>query len=88
MPNPTTIHPNGPPHCCLSSTITIIIGLTSASTDAPYLKDPKKQPIETRQLGRVLKKLLDFFDIEDMLQLFDFERVLIDHVVPRDWEAL
>ena len=39
------------PHSCLSSTITIIIGLTSASTDALYLKDPVQQPIETRQLG-------------------------------------
>jgi hypothetical protein len=37
--------------CCLSSTITIIIGLTSASTDAPYLKDPNKQPIETSIMG-------------------------------------
>src|SRR5580704_11887218 len=33
-----------------SSTITIIIGPTSASTDAPYLKDANNQPIETRQL--------------------------------------
>jgi hypothetical protein len=39
------------PHSCLSATITIIIGLTSASTDALYLKDPVQQPIETRQLG-------------------------------------
>jgi len=38
----------------------------------PYLKDPKKQPIETRQLEHVPKKLLDFFD-SGMLQLFDFE---------------
>jgi len=34
-PNHTIIHPNGPPHCCLSSTIIIIIGLTSASTEDP-----------------------------------------------------
>jgi hypothetical protein len=25
---------------------------------------------------------------EDMLQLFDFERVLFDHVIPRDRDAL
>jgi hypothetical protein len=30
----------------------------------PPISRPKKQPIEKRQLGRVLKKLLDFFDIE------------------------
>jgi hypothetical protein len=29
----------------------------------------------------VPKKLLDFFD-QDMLQLFDFERVLIDQMIP------
>ncbi|MDQ6703076.1 MAG: hypothetical protein M3Z96_08260 [Pseudomonadota bacterium] len=34
-----------------------------------------------------LKKLLGFFDA-DMLQLFDFERVLFDHMIPRDREAL
>jgi hypothetical protein len=87
MPNPTTIHPNGPPHCCLSSTITIIIDPTSASTDAPHLKDPKKQPIETRQLEHVPKKLLAFFD-KDMLQLFEFERFLFDHLIPGDRESL
>jgi hypothetical protein len=38
-------------------------------------------------LEHVPKKLLDFFD-EDMLQLFDFERVLFDHVIPRDRDAL
>jgi hypothetical protein len=38
-------------------------------------------------LEHVPKKLTDFFD-EDMLQLFDFERFLIDHVIPRDREAL
>ncbi len=35
----------------------------------------------------VPKKLLDFFD-SDMLRLFDFERVLFDHVIPRDRDAL
>jgi hypothetical protein len=34
-PNPTIIHPNGPPRSCLSSTIIIIIGLTSESTEDP-----------------------------------------------------
>jgi hypothetical protein len=42
--------PEGPPHACLSAIITIITGLPSASTDAAYLKDPKKQPGEPRQL--------------------------------------
>jgi hypothetical protein len=31
-------------------------------------------------LEHVPKKLLAFFD-QDMLQLFDFERVLFDHVI-------
>jgi hypothetical protein len=35
----------------------------------------------------VPKKLLDFLD-QGMLQLFDFERFLFDHVIPRDREAL
>ncbi len=34
-PNHPIIDPNGPPHCCLSSPIIIIIGLTSASTEDP-----------------------------------------------------
>jgi hypothetical protein len=38
-------------------------------------------------LEHVPKKLLDFFD-SDMLQLFDFERVLIDQMVPFDRDAL
>jgi hypothetical protein len=38
-------------------------------------------------LEHVPKKLLDFFD-KDMLQFFEFERFLIDHVIPRDREAL
>jgi hypothetical protein len=33
------------------------------------------------------EKLLDFFD-QDMLQLFDFERVLIDQMIPFDRDAL
>jgi hypothetical protein len=38
-------------------------------------------------LEHVPKKLLDFFD-QDMLQLFEFELLLLDHVIPRDREAL
>ena len=38
-------------------------------------------------LEHVPKKLLDFFD-KDMLQLFESERFLFDHVIPRDREAL
>ncbi len=41
----------------------------------------------TQRLEHVPKKLLDFFD-KDMLQLFEFERFLFDHVIPRDREAL
>jgi hypothetical protein len=37
-------------------------------------------------LEHVQKKLLDFFD-SDVLQLFDFERVLIDQMVPFDRDA-
>jgi hypothetical protein len=44
-------------------------------------------PLGAVPLEHVPKKLLDFFD-EDMLQLFDFERFPIDHVIPRDREAL
>ena len=40
-----------------------------------------------RPLEHVPKKLLDFFD-QDMLQLFDFERVLIDQMIPFDRDAL
>jgi hypothetical protein len=43
--------------------------------------------IDPCRLEHVPKKLLDFFD-QDILQLFDFERFLIDHVIPRDREAL
>ena len=35
-----------------------------------------------RALEHVPKKLRDFFD-KDMLQLFEIERFLFDHVIPR-----
>jgi hypothetical protein len=38
-------------------------------------------------LEQVPKKLTDFFD-ENLLQHFDFERFLIDHMIPCDREAL
>jgi len=38
-------------------------------------------------LEQVPKKLTDFFD-ENLLQRFDFERFLIDHMTPCDREAL
>jgi hypothetical protein len=34
-----------------------------------------------------LKKVLAFFD-KDTLQLFEFERVIIDHMIPRDRDTL
>ncbi|MGH6853002.1 MAG: hypothetical protein ACREDJ_07380 [Methylocella sp.] len=40
-----------------------------------------------RRSENVPKKLRDFFD-KDMLQLFEIERFLFDHVIPRDREAL
>jgi hypothetical protein len=43
--------------------------------------------IRRRPSEHVPKKLLDFFD-QDMLQLFELERFLFDHVIPRDREAL
>jgi DNA-directed RNA polymerase len=38
-------------------------------------------------LEQVPKKLTDFFD-QNLLQRFDFERFLIDHMFPCDREAL
>ncbi len=38
-------------------------------------------PHDNPALEHVPKKLLDFFD-KDMLQLFEFERFLFDHVIP------
>ncbi len=40
-----------------------------------------------RTLEYVPKKLRDFFD-KDMLQLFESERFLFDHVIPRVGQAL
>jgi hypothetical protein len=40
-----------------------------------------------QRLEHVPKKLLDFFD-KGMLQLFEIERFIFDHVIPRDREAL
>jgi hypothetical protein len=40
-----------------------------------------------RRLEQVPKKLTDFFD-ENLLRRFDFERFLIDHMIPCDREAL
>jgi hypothetical protein len=45
------------------------------------------RPRRLQQLEPVPKKRIDFFG-SDMLQLFEFERFLFDHVIPRDWEAL
>jgi hypothetical protein len=38
-------------------------------------------------LGHMAKKLLGFFD-SGMLQLFEFERFLFDHVISRGGQAL
>ena len=51
----------------------------------PY--SPDRNPPLATPLEHVPKKLLDFFD-QDMLQLFDFERVLIDQMIPFDRDAL
>jgi len=64
---------------------------------APHVMEPMCKPapaavLEPREtsrgsLERDPKKLLNFFD-EDMFQLFDFERVLIDQMSPFEWDAL
>ena len=41
----------------------------------------------TSGLAHVPKKLIDFFD-QDMLQLFEFERFLFDHIIPRAGEEI
>ena len=43
--------------------------------------------LAAQPLEHVPKKLRDFFD-SDMLHVFESERFLIDHVIPRDREAL
>jgi hypothetical protein len=48
-----------------------------------WVRAPQKQ----RAREQVPKKLTDFFD-ENLLQHFDFERFLIDHMIPCDREAL
>jgi hypothetical protein len=47
----------------------------------------RDRPRLPTNLAHVPKKLLDFFD-SDMLQLFEIERFLFDHVIPHDREAL
>jgi hypothetical protein len=42
---------------------------------------------DRRKPEQVPKKFTDFFD-QNLLQLIDFERSLIDHMIPRDREAL
>jgi transposase len=60
-----------------------------AKTDALDAK-----AIGPRACPEKVARLFRYLDIgypmshEDMLQLFDFERVLFDHVIPRDREAL
>ena len=48
---------------------------------------PRAQREFYQILEHVPKKLLAFFD-QDMLQLFDFERVLIDQMILFDQDAL
>jgi hypothetical protein len=64
----------------------------AASTPVPrlcggFFTPSREPPDRTVALKHVQKKLLGFFD-SDMPQLFDFERVLIDQMVPIDWDAL
>jgi len=49
--------------------------------------DPFQLKRSASALEHVPKKLLDFFD-SDMLQLFDFERDLIDQMIPLERDAL
>jgi hypothetical protein len=49
--------------------------------------DPGRLAAVFGPLEQVPKKLTDFFD-ENLLKRFDFERFLIDHMIPCDREAL
>jgi hypothetical protein len=40
-----------------------------------------------RRLEHIPKKLIDFFE-KDMLQLYDFERVLVDWMIPSNRNTL
>jgi Transposase, Mutator family len=55
--------------------------------DWPYRLCGRHRGGRREVLEHVPKKLLDFFD-QDMLQLFDFERVLIDQTIPFDRDTL
>jgi hypothetical protein len=60
--------------------------VTSKDRDKPIFgRGPNASLI--KYLEHVPKKLLAFFD-QDMLQLFDFERVLIDQMILFDQDAL
>ena len=48
---------------------------------------PPRQGACAPGLEQVPKKLLDFFD-KDLLQGVDFERFLVDHVVPCDRQGI
>ncbi len=48
--------------------------------------EPQISGFFSKLLEDVPKKLLDFFD-SDMLQIFEFERFLFDHVIRGDRQA-
>ncbi|MBG0799470.1 hypothetical protein IYX23_17515 [Methylocystis sp. L43] len=75
-------------------TSTICVARASQKVGARRL-DVKPAPVSQRlkrdrpscALGAGSEKVTDFFD-ENLLQCFDFERFLIDHMIPCDREAL